>query len=270
MSFTFARALRPLPILLVLVAAALSGCAKDRAETTGSISRSATLAPPDWRQRAEALSEQYNRNPNDPQIAIAYAQALRGNDQQAQAAAVLQQASIKHPRNQAVLGAYGRALADTGQYQQAFDVLSRAHTPDKPDWRILNAQGTVLDQMGRHAQARRYYDTALKIVPNEPSVLSNLGLSYLLTHDLPRAEKTLRTASIQPHAEPKVAQNLALVLGMEGKMAEAEKVAAGNLPPEQAEARVAELRSTVAQQNAQHKQANPWKTLRQQKTASHS
>jgi Flp pilus assembly protein TadD len=269
MSFTFARALRPFPILLVLVAA-LGGCAKDRAETTGSISRSATLAPPDWRQRAEALSEQYNRNPNDPQIAIAYAQALRGNDQQAQAAAVLQQASIKHPRNQAVLGAYGRALADTGQYQQAFDVLSRAHTPDNPDWRILNAQGTVLDQMGRHAQARRYYDTALKIVPNEPSVLSNLGLSYLLTHDLPRAEKTLRTASMQPHAEPKVKQNLALVLGMEGKMTEAEKVAAGNLPPEQAEARVAELRSTVAQQNAQHKQANPWKMLRQQKTASNS
>jgi Flp pilus assembly protein TadD len=266
MSFDFARALRPLHISLVLVAA-LGGCAKDRAETTGSLAQSATLAPPDWRQRAEALSEQYNKNPDDPNIAIAYAQALRGNGQQAQAAAVLQQASIKHPKNRAVLGAYGRALADTGQYQQAFDVLSRAHTPDKPDWRILNAQGTVLDQMNRHAEARRYYNTALKIVPNEPSVLSNLGLSYLLTRDLPRAEKALRAASLQPNAEPKVKQNLALVLGLEGKMAEAEKIAAGDLPPEQAEANVAELRATVAQQS--HTQPNPWKMLRQsQKTAS--
>jgi Flp pilus assembly protein TadD len=265
MSLDFARALRSFPILLVLVAA-LGGCAKDRAETTGSLSRSATLAPPDWRQRADTLSAEYNKNPNDPNIAIAYAQALRGNGQQAQAAAVLQQASIKHPRNQAVLGAYGRALADTGQYQQAFDVLSRAHTPDKPDWRILNAQGTVLDQMNRHAEARRYYSTALKIVPNEPSVLSNLGLSYLLTRDLPRAEKTLRTASEQPNAEPKVRQNLALVLGLEGKVAEAEKIAGGNLPPEQAQANIAELHAAIAQNTPA--QPNPWKKLRQQKTAS--
>ena len=79
-----------------------------------------------------------------------------------------------------VLGAYGRALADVGNYKQALDVLSRAHTPDQPDWRILSVQGAVLDQMGRHEEAQRYYGTALRIVPDEPSVLSNLGLSYAL------------------------------------------------------------------------------------------
>ena len=77
-----------------------------------------------------------------------------------------------------LLGAYGRALADAGQYPQALDALDRAHTPDNPDWRILNVQGAVLDQMGRHAEAQRHYASALKIVPDEPSVLSNLGLSY--------------------------------------------------------------------------------------------
>ena len=84
-----------------------------------------------------------------------------------------------------LLGAYGRALADVGSYQQALDVLGRAHTPDQPDWRILSVQGAVLDQMGRHADAQRYYATALKIVPEEPSVLSNLGLSYALSRNLP-------------------------------------------------------------------------------------
>ena len=34
--------------------------------------------------------------------------------------------------------------------------------------------------MGRHADAQRYYATALRIVPDEPSVLSNLGLSYAI------------------------------------------------------------------------------------------
>jgi Flp pilus assembly protein TadD len=260
MSFRLSRIRYPL--MLAAITLALGGCAKDRAETTGSISPQLTSnAPVDWRARAESLGEQYRANPNDPNIAIAFAQALRNNGQEAQAVAVMQQASIKHPQNRAVLGAYGRALADTGQYQQALDVFTRAHSPDAPDWRILNAQGTVLDQMGRHNEAQRYYRTALKIVPDEPAVLSNLGLSYALSKQLPQAETALRTAAAQPTAEPKVRQNLALVLGLEGKFDEAEKTAAGDLPPEQARANVAELRAMMTQQN-------PWQKLKAQKTAS--
>jgi Flp pilus assembly protein TadD len=268
MSSNVSRLSRPIRIsLLITVAAiALAGCAKDRAETTGSIAPqlSTNASPAEWQQRVITLGEQYKANPTDPTIAVAYAQALRANGQQAQAVAVLEQTSIRNSKNRTVLGAYGRALADNGEYQRALDVLANAHSTDRPDWRILNVQGTVLDQMGRHAEARRYYNTALKIAPNEPSILSNLGLSYALTRELPKAEAMLRTASQQPSAEPKVQQNLALVLGLEGKNEEAEKTAAGGLPPEQAQANIAELRAMVAQQNLQQ---NPWKTLKQQKTA---
>ena len=106
--------------------------------------------------------------------------------------------SIKNPHDKALLGAYGRALAEIGNYNQAFEVFSRAHTPDMPDWRLLSAQGAVLDQLGRYEEARRYYASALKIVPDEPSVLSNLGLSYALSKDLKQAESTLRRATAQP------------------------------------------------------------------------
>lgn len=251
--------LRPL-LLLTALAVGLGGCARqERADITGSIA-----APPgsesDLRQRVDAYGEQYKAHPNNPKIAIVYAQALRASDQHAQAAAVLQQASIRHPNDKAVLGAYGRALADAGRLAQALEVLSRAHTPDQPDWRILNAQGTVLDQMGRHAEARRYYNTALKMAPNEASILSNLGLSYALSKQLPRAETSLRLAAQQPGAAPKVRQNLALVLGLEGKFDEAEKVAAGDLSPDEARASVAAMRAMMAQRN-------PWQQLRQQKTA---
>ena len=67
-------------------------------------------------------------------------------------------------------------------------------------------QGAVLDQMGRHAEAQRHYASSLKIVPDEPSVLSNLGLSYLLMKDLKNAEITLRRAVAQPNAGPKGAR----------------------------------------------------------------
>ena len=148
----------------------------------------------EWRREAQAWGERYNANSSDPQVAIHYAQALRQSGQRAQAVAVLEQASLRNPRNMEVLGAYGRALADVGNYQQALDVLGRAHVPEHPDWRILSAQGAVLDQIGRHADAQRYYETALKIAPDEPTVLSNLGLSYALSKDLPRAEATLKRA----------------------------------------------------------------------------
>jgi Flp pilus assembly protein TadD len=148
-----------------------------------------------------------------------------------------------------LLGAYGRALADVGSYQQALDVLGRAHAPERPDWRILSAQGAVLDQMGRHQDAQHYYEAALKIVPDEPTVLSNLGLSYALSKDLPRAEATLKRATTGAHVDPRVRQNLALVVGLQGRFAEAESIARADLPPEEASANVAYLREMLAQQS---------------------
>jgi Flp pilus assembly protein TadD len=241
--------------IAAVLATALGGCAANRADVTGSIpAASAKMSEVDWRQRADTLRDRYRASPTDPEIAIAYAQALRATGQFSQAAAVLQQASIRNPRHTGVLGAYGRALADLGQYDQALDVLSKAHTPDQPDWRILNAEGAVLDQMGKHVEARRYYETALRIAPEEPSILSNLGLSYALSKDLANAESTLKRAAGLPNSEPRVRQNLALVLGLQGKYQEAERAAAADLPPEEAQANIAYMREMM-------KERDPWKTL---------
>jgi Flp pilus assembly protein TadD len=145
-----------------------------------------------------------------------------------------------------LLAGYGRALADNGNFQQAFDVLSRAHTPDDPDWRILSAQGTVLDQLGRGEEARQYYASALKISPEEPSILSNLGLSYVLAKDLPKAEEALRRAYGRADAGPRVRQNLALVVGLRGRVAEAESIVKADQPAEEAAANVADLRRLLS------------------------
>lgn len=219
-------------------------------DTTGSVNAASATPRNDaeWRQSLDTWGARYRDNPADANAAIAYARALRATGQRAQAVAVLEQATIRNPHNMPLLGAYGRALADAGQYQKALDTLERAHTPDNPDWRVLNAQGAVLDQMGRHADAQRHYNTALKIVPDEPSVLSNLGLSYLLTKDLKSAEVTLRRAVAQPNAGPKMRQNLALVVGLRGRFAEAEKIASADLPESEAAANVSYLRQMVAQQ----------------------
>src|ERR1700735_4301910 len=180
--------------LTAILAVGLGGC-QTTSDITGSLSSKAEASPDsDPRRAVEVYGERYRANPKDADAALAYGQALRATGQRAQAAAMLEQATISHPGNKALLAAFGRALADNGNFQQAFDVLSRAHTPENPDWRLLSVQGTALDQLGRHDEARRYYNSALKMAPGEPSVLSNLGLSYVLSRDLPKAEEALRQA----------------------------------------------------------------------------
>jgi len=234
--------------LLAFVAAVTAGCqTTQNTETTGALPLASADHPEaDARRDVDVYGQQYRANPTNRDVALRYAQALRITGQRAQAVAVLERASLENPRDKAVLGAYGRALAEAGDYNQALEVLGRAHSPDQPDWHILSAQGAVLDQMGRHAEAQRYYLTALKIIPDEPSVLSNLGLSYALAKDLPNAEATLRRAAARRPVDPRVRQNLALVVGLQGRFADAEAIARADLPPDEAAANVAYLRQMLA------------------------
>jgi Flp pilus assembly protein TadD len=232
-----------------ILAVGLGGC-QTMSDITGSVTSKADASPDADPQRSlDVYGERYRANPKDADAALRYGQALRATGQRTQAAAVLEQASIAHPGNKALLAGYGRALADNGSFQQAFDVLTRAHSPDNPDWRILSVQGTVLDQMGKHDEARRYYDSALKIVPDEPTVLSNLGLSYVLSRDLPKAEETLRRAYGSTRADARVRQNLGLVIGLQGRFAEAETIVKADLPADEAAANVAYLKQMLARKD---------------------
>jgi Flp pilus assembly protein TadD len=243
--------------LVAALAAATAGCQTTQSTATTGALQSAPADRPDaaWRSDLDTYGEQYRADSSNAAVALHYAQALRATGQRAQAVAVLQRLSMEHPHDKIVLGEYGRALADAGDYDQALDVLGQAHSPDQPDWHILSAQGAVLDQLGRHGEAQRYYLTALKIVPDEPSVLSNLGLSYALSKDLPNAEATLRRAASHHPVDPRVRQNLALVVGLQGRFAEAEQIAAADLPPEQAAANVGYLRQMLAGRADPPKQA---------------
>jgi Flp pilus assembly protein TadD len=238
------------------LAAGLGGC-QTMADITGSITPSkadskteATASPDaDPRRAVEVYGERYRGNPKDADAALRYGQALRATGQRSQAVAVFEQATIANAGNRALLAAYGRALADNGNFKQAFEVLGRSHTPDNPDWRILSVQGTTLDQLGRHDEARRYYASALKIVPEEPSVLSNLGMSYVLSKDLPKAEENLRRAYGNARADTRVRQNLGLVVGLQGRFAEAETIVKADLPPDEAAANVAYLKQMLSRKD---------------------
>lgn len=210
---------------------------------------------PELESYASDLGQRYDADSGNKRIALAYARALRALTRYAQAVAVMQRLAIKYPKDMEVLAAYGKALADDGRLREAQMILPEAHTPDRPNWSVLSAQGAVADELGDHAQAQAYYAAALKIVPNQPQVLSNLGLSYALTKQLPLAESTLERAAAQPSADRRVRQNLALVLALEGKFDAAQNVAQQDLSPIDAAEDVAAIKQMIAQ-------ADPWDEIR--------
>lgn len=257
------RDLRHMSRLLVsaataaMLAAALGGCQTTSPNVTGSLGARAEARPLDDAKRSvDDAAERFRANPKDVEAALSYGQSLRANGQRSQAVAVLEQATIANPGNKALLAAYGRALADNGNLQQAFETLAQAHSPQDPNWRVLSVQGAVLDQQGKHKEAQKYYASALKIAPEEPSVLSNLGLSYIFSKDLPKAESTLQRALAKGNTDPRIRQNLALAIGLQGRYAEAETIAKADLPPEEAEANVAYLKQLMNDKEGQRRGIN--------------
>jgi Flp pilus assembly protein TadD len=242
-------------LAICLAALALAGCQGrgGLGDITGSIGRSHVAQPrteADWQSERENWAKRYDANSKDRDAAFYYARALRSLEQNAQALAVLQNAVLIHQDDRELLGAYGRALADNGRLREAEEVLSRAHSPERPDWRILSAQGTVADRMGEHARAQQIYQTALKLAPNEPTIMSNYGLSLALSRNLPEAERVLAEAAASERADARVRQNLVLVLGLQGRFAEAETLARRDQSPAEAAATVAYLKRSVSQRNS--------------------
>jgi Flp pilus assembly protein TadD len=264
--FSLTRTARPARAALCGVALALmaTGCASRSDMTaTGAIAPSQTspaalagnkpiaaMNAGELQQAAARIGNAYERAPQDRTVGMGYASILQMTGNDSQALAVMQQVAIHHPSDQEVLAAFAKAQAAAGDFERALQSIQRAQTPDRPDWKLLSAEGAILDQLDRPNEARQRYRAALDIAPNEPSVLSNLGMSYLLANDLRSAETYMRQAASQPTADSRVRQNLALVIGLQGRFDEAQRIARDELSPEQADANMAYMRAMLSQQNA--------------------
>ncbi len=214
-------------------------------EITGSIGSQAPSFA-NTRQSAKA----WERNTGNVATALSYSAQLKAIGSNKQALSVLRQTYIKNPKDQRIAAAYGKQLAAMGRLNEASQILQRAQGLSKrPDWRVASSLGAVLDQLGFHKRARQQYRIALKLQPGRTSTLNNLGMSYALSGDLKNAESTLRSAVKRDSLNPKARQNLALVLGLQGRFKEAETAASKDLPPNLVAANMKFLRSMLAQRN---------------------
>ena len=237
----FERRNRPLALLLrparlgtltSLTASLLLGACSQSSDLLPSIamkpletgtSETAPASPQTELQKAtEYWGKEYAKKPTELQPALNYARDLKAMGEKQKAYAVLQQASTLHTDSRELAGEYGRLALDLNQVGAANQLLTIADDPTKPDWRVISARGTVMAKQGKYSDAIPFYERALTLSPKNPTVMNNLAMAHAMMGDPKKAEEILRQAVTEDGATPKVRENLAIVLGLQGRYDEFE------------------------------------------------
>lgn len=258
--FVLAQSRRFLSTLLLIAGLGLGACATKNAGletdpmTTGSIDAAQTVAPGQQVgsfKRTEALAQQWAANPSNVNVGLDYAANLQEMGQTDQQIQVLKSISVSHPNDGPLQAKLGKQLLKAGRNGEAITMLERSAAQPSVDWKTLSALGSAYDQQGNYVQARAKYRAGLALQPNQISIENNLAMSYAMEGKLPDAEKLLRSALIQPDSasQPRVRQNLALVVGLQGRFDEARTIASADLPADQVEANLNYLQQMLAQPN---------------------
>lgn len=224
----------------VLVLAALNGCASTDAGNAGASSglnpyeeamieamkpataeEIAAAERSDPLTRANFWAQEYQKDQANPETALSFMRSLRAIGSHDRAIEVGTSILPFHPNDYEILLEVGRTLLTNDQPEAAARTLVRSADFSPPtDAAPLAALGLAFDRMGRHDLAQEAYREALKREPTRISTLSNYGLSLALGGQLTKAEEQLKLAASIPGSDARVRQNLALVLGLQGKFDE--------------------------------------------------
>lgn len=245
-----------LPLLLVVSAFAISACQNKSAslESLDGLTTAST-APASFKKTAE-LGSRWQVDQKNLELGLAYADGLEKLGQTDQQMQVLATLSAQNPQDANIHAVYGKKLLAAGRSGEAIPILKTIADNGSGDWRVLSALGSAYDQQGQYDTARETYQKALALQPNQISILNNIGMSHALEGNLKQAEETLRSAMALPEGKslPRLRQNLALVVGLQGRFEESRQIASEDLPPDEVEANMAYLQKMLSQ-------ANTWKQL---------
>ena len=107
------------------------------------------------------------------------------------------------------------------------------------DWPVVFRTYSKIEATIKDAdEARAIYDEIVRKM-RDPALLEYVGRGVIQASVFP----------IQPGADSRVRQNLALVIGLQGRFQEAEVIARQELTAEQAEANLTYLKAMLAQDN---------------------
>lgn len=238
-------------------AAASAPATEAQRQTITPVARPPELQKATPAQRAEARrfeplaaaafwGREFEVDPRDAEAGIALSQALRALGRHRDAVATTQAVLVVDPNNLNALLETARAYVGMGQGFYAIEPARKAASLSPRDWRPVALIAVAYEQAERDDEALAAHRLALSLAPDEPAVLSNYAMYQASHGDLPGAEQLLRRAAASPRVTPQVRQNLALVVGLQGRLDEAERLARQDLPPELVASNMAWLKAALA------------------------
>ncbi|WP_421736842.1 pilus assembly protein TadD [Caulobacter sp.] len=260
------------PALLLLSATAHAADAPAKAPATPGATAQAAPRKASPAQRLEARREdplaraafwgaEFENDARDTEAGVALSQALRALGRYDDAAATISKVLIVDPDNLEGLLEAARAQIARGQGFYAIEPARHAAALAPKDWRPQTLLGVAYEQAQRDDEAATAHRQAITLAPNEAAPNANYAMHLAASGDLPGAEAVLRRAVTMPGATIQIRQNLALVIGLQGRLGEAEKLARQDLPPESVDNNLAWLRAATGQ-GAGTLQPRSWEALK--------
>ncbi len=155
----------------------------------------------------------YRRNPNNAEIAVRYARALRQDGRTSRASIVIAPfAKNERKPNAAARTEFSAVQASLGNYAVAEEFARKSLAMEKnsaDSWHIL---GIALDAQGKHPEAETAFRKALELSQDDPTpILNNLGLNLAAQGFLDEAAEILRKALATSPNREEIERNLRIV-----------------------------------------------------------
>ncbi len=160
----------------------------------------------------------------------------------AKAALSYRQALQIQPRSVAALLGIGRVALETDA-AEASAHFTEALALDPTNIAALTDRGVAEDLLGSHAAAQSDYRQAIAQGGDATATQIDLALSLAMTGDPATAIRLLEPIATSPNASPKVREDLALALVLDGREREAATLLLGQMSQEQARQAIAGYRA---------------------------
>ncbi|MCI0459353.1 MAG: tetratricopeptide repeat protein [Gemmataceae bacterium] len=127
------------------------------------------------------------------------------------------------------------SLEKGGKHAEAIQLYEKARQKDARLHHVCRRLAVLYDRVGNFPRAQEEYDRALKLQPDDPSLLNDLGYSHYCQGNWDEAEKCLRRALEKNPKSARAWTNLGLVLGQKGLYAECVEAFARVVSPARAQ-----------------------------------
>jgi Flp pilus assembly protein TadD len=235
----------PLALALTIGACSIEEQTKEMAisNMVGDAAQAA-VARRDFAAAANHFGRMYVRDPSNLEVLLQYLENLRRIGAIEDAYRITQKERANHGDDTRFLLAQGKVELAAGKAGDAIETFASARDKGLREWELFSAMGIAYDMGRRYDEAGAAYQTALGLSPGNPTVLNNMALSMAQAGDIDGAIELLRHVVFEEGKDsPRIRQNLALLYGFKGDIAQLEALARIDLGEDMVQRNVATFKS---------------------------